>query len=71
MSPSGKDGATVVEKTRFVVTNPFQRDAPKKKEFYADFTAECQGSEVKIVSISAADFIRSFRNCIQKIKEIH
>ena len=40
-------------------------------EVCADFTAECNRSDVKVVYISATDFIRSFRNCIKSIKEIH
>ena len=42
-----------------------------KKEIAANFTVLCHGSDCKVITISAADFIKSFRNCIEKIKLIY
>ena len=37
----------------------------------ADFTVVTQGSSCKIIIISANDFIKSFKNCIEKVKQIY
>ena len=34
----------------------------------AEFTALCNESKCKVVAINAGDLIRSFKNCIERVK---
>lgn len=47
----------------------FDRQLPR--QIKAEFTAVVQGPYCTIIMISATDFVRSFKNCIPKLKEIY